>query len=354
MILIVFSCFTNKDEKLKKQLIGEWRYSIEIPSNLPQEQLFPPNGFIFYENGDCEYKRCFVKVDGGKRLVMGYGPETKYAISNDTLKIFDPSDSTWIGHKIYSIRNDTLILEIDSTYNVYVRHSYKLIKEETYDKIIVSSSGCYGSCPIMDICINSNGSVIYDGQAYNTINGLFTSNIKQNEYLNIETNFKKAGIPNLEEKYIAGWTDDEEVSITFIKNSRIYKTIRDYGRQSPWELYWAYMPVRYLYQHLKLIPFKNAVPDLPDYAYFHTAHQICELSKSESFYLKTEFYKSKEVNIPFDAKYTLTYWKDLDQAEIIYSDGRYFKFSNKNQWRTFDLGYNFLMKNNLMGRFREK
>jgi hypothetical protein len=364
VILLLFSCCANNEDKLKKQLIGEWVFFEKRPSHIntaypPPPSPFPDNGFTFYEDGKCECKLDYFRIirdEEGNRHGISLGNITKYKIWNDSIGIYNLSDSTWLKRKILLLHKDSIGLQTeDSTYNVYIRPKYIINPEEKYDKIIVSSSGCYGSCPVMNICINQDGFMIYEGLKHNTPNGLFTSTLTTKEFQQIETRFKKASISALREEYLAGWTDDEEVSITFVKNNKIFKSVRDYGHQSPKELIWAYMPVRYLYQHIKLQPYKSKVPDLYDLSIeFETKLQICSLLQSESFYLKTELYKSKEVSLPFDAKYTITYWTDDNYTETIYTDGRYFKIHEKNQWRTLDLGYNFLAKNNLMGRFRKK
>ncbi|MRX68715.1 hypothetical protein GJU42_12135 [Flavobacterium resistens] len=46
----------------------------------------------------------------------------------------------------------------------------------------------------------------------------------------------------MKNEYIASHTDDETISVTFIKNNKIIKTIEDYGQEAPTEFQWAYIP----------------------------------------------------------------------------------------------------------------
>ncbi|MFC4479644.1 DUF6438 domain-containing protein [Flavobacterium chungangensis] len=370
LFFILYSCQKNNDKKLEKELLGEWIYiktdDLRKPQtnnnpNIPPPPPPPPfgspkRGYIFLENNIAENKSGYFKridaVERENRKTFFLGTRTKYKIENDSIKIFNLGSKTWENQKLHSIIGDTLTTEIgDSIFAKYARTQYKINPTENYDQIIVSSSGCYGSCPISNISIDNNGNIIYYGQEYNTQNGLFKSKITKEQYQEIQTNFKKADILNLEDNYEGNWTDDETVTITFIKNNKIIKTIRDYGIQSPTALVWAYTPVRYLYQHIKLTSLKKEKLLFPIWRIsFRKGNQICDLTKSESYYLFTEILKGKETNDTFEHKYYIEFWNDQDKKEIIDTDGRYFKSKDK----TIDIGYNFLISNNFIAKFRLK
>ncbi|PXY44317.1 DUF6438 domain-containing protein [Flavobacterium hydrophilum] len=366
-VFFLYSCQKNNDKQLSKDILGEWIYIKTEDQRKPQKNKdikFPPPspfgnhipGYIFLENNLCENKSGYFKRIDAKereeRKTFFLGIETKYKIENDSLQILDLVTKTWENQKIHSIIGDTLTTKIsDSIFAKYARTKYKMNPNENYDKIIVSSSGCYGSCPVLNISIDKNGNILYNGQYYNTQNGFFKSKITKNEYQKIQTSFKKADIKNLEGNYRGNWTDDETVTITFIKNNQIVKSISDYGRQSPTALIWAYTPVRYLYQQVRLIPLKTKKPLLSIWRIsFTKGNQIYDLTKSESFYLLTEILKGKETNYKFENSYQIQFWNDENKREIIYTDGRYFKCKDK----TIDIGYNFLTVNNLIDKFTPK
>lgn len=365
LFFILYSCQTNNDEKLKKDIIGEWMYiktndqrkpKTKNP-NIPPPPPFdsPKQGYVFLENNIAEYKSGYFKLTGAKewddRKTYFLGTNTKYKIENDSLKIFDLVSKTWENQKIESIIGDTLTTKVaDSIFAKYARTKYKINPNENYDQIIVSSSGCYGSCPISNISIENNGNILYYGQDYNTQNGFFTSKINNDQYLKIQTRFKKADIMTLKDQYVANWTDDQTITITFIKNNKIVKSISDYGRQSPEALIWASIPVRFLYQQIKLSPLKTELLFPIWQISFKKGNQICDLTKSESYYLFTEILKGKETTDTFEHKYYIEFWNDQDKKEIIHTDGRYFKSKDK----TIDIGYNFLISNNFITKFRLK
>lgn len=366
-VFILYSCQKNNYTQLNKNILGEWTYIKTEDQRKPQkisDIKFPPPspfgnhipGYIFLENNVCENKSGYFKFikanEREDRKTFFLGTTTKYKIENDSLKILDLVSKTWENQKIHSIIGDTLTTQIsDSIFGKYARTKYKIDPNENYDKIIVSSSGCYGSCPVSNISIDDNGNILFYGQHYNTKNGIFKSKISKNQYQKIQTNFKKADIKNLKDNYEANWTDDETVSITFIKNNKIVKSISDYGRKSPSDLIWAYTPVRYLYQQIKLTPLKTEKPLLSLWRIsFTKGNQICDLTKSDSFYLLTEIFKGKETTYKFENLYQIEFWNDKDKKERINTDGRFFKYRNK----TVDIGYNFLTKNNLADKFRQK
>jgi hypothetical protein len=219
--------------------------------------------------------------------------------------------------------------------------------------VIVSSTGCYGRCPVTDIEINKNGEIIYNGGSFSSIKGNYKSKINHSQFLKINLSFLKSNWANLENEYIARWTDDETVYITFIKNDRIIKTIEDYGAKSPTEFIWAYTPIRFLQQSIKLE--KNIKEtNILDFNYisFKFANKICDLTKSESFYLKNLLSKSSEVKNSFEEKYIIKYWSNDIKKKIV-TDGRYYKFENNDgRFVILDLKYDFLKKNILLQRFR--
>lgn len=361
ILFILCACQKNNDKQLNQDILGEWSYiKTENKNNYNletqvQQPSFDGNikGYVFLENNVCENKPGYFKrIKGNEIKEIFLGTRTKYKIEDESLKILDLSSKTWENQKIHSIVGDTLTMKIsDKIFEKYARVKYKINPNEDYDKIIISSSGCYGTCPVSNISIDNDGNIFYYGQQFNSQNGFFKSKITKDEYQKIQTNFKKADIKSLEDNYRAHWTDDETVTITFIKNNKIVKSISDYGRKSPALVIWAYTPVRYLYQQIKLVPLKTKKPLLSiGRISFSKENQICDLTKSESFYLLTELFKGQETSSKFEHSYQIQLWNDEDKKDKIYTDGRYFKYKD----RIIDIGYNFLAVNNLTDKFRQK
>ncbi|MFB9077042.1 DUF6438 domain-containing protein [Flavobacterium procerum] len=365
LFLVLFSC-TTKNEEFKKNILGEWKFikfvdtKTAVSNNgkllrLPAQPSFElsTQGYVFSEKDSCEVKMGYFKrVDSEeweKRRTFYLGNKTKYEIKDDSLKILNLSTKKWVKQKIYSISEDTLTFQFsDSTFAKFAKIRYKPDPKESYDHIMVSSSGCYGICPIMDIRLDKNGDVLYYGNRYNTQNGIFKSKISVAQYKSIENSFKKADLKNLKNAYSADISDQEEVTITFVKDNKIVKSISDYGREAPMEFTWAYTPVRFLYQQLKLKPEKFETPLLSLSGFSFTKGKMeLYLTKSESFYLLTELQKPKTSNSTFENEYKIEFWNDKNKKEVIFTDGRFYKIKGI----TFDLGYNLLIENNLESKF---
>ncbi|WP_332027994.1 DUF6438 domain-containing protein [Kaistella sp.] len=363
LFIILVSCKSEKEKQFEKYIIGEWNFDKQVESkkHVDNSQIIeePPSpffanlgGFIFKDNGTVIDKVGFFDFSEGKsreeRKITYKGDSTNYKLDNDSLKILDPINNSWNNYKIISITKDTLKLQKnDGYYLKYFKPKYELNADETFDKIIISSSGCYGTCAISNIEFDRNGKVFYFGEKYNTINGFYKSTISNIEYNKIENSFKKANISKLENNYSARVTDLNTITITFVKNNKIIKTISDYGSQAPSELIMVYRKVMYKYQNLKLSELKIK-KDIPLSTMFSLAkrEKLLFLEDSERFLLLNEILNAKQVQLNFKENYNLTIFENDDKDIVIKTDGRFFKYGTK----TYDIGYNFIEINNLEKR----
>ncbi|KIA89089.1 DUF6438 domain-containing protein [Kaistella jeonii] len=360
MFIILVSCKSEKQKQFEKDIVGEWNYDkqVEYKKHVDDSQIIeePPSpffanlgGFIFKDNGTVIDKIGFFDFNEGKsreeRKITYKGDSTDYKLDNDSLKILDPIKNSWSNYKIISITKDTLKLQKhDGYYLKYFKPKYELNADETFDKIIISSSGCYGTCAINSIEFDRSGKVFYYGEKYNTINGFYKSTISNIEYNKIENSFKKANINKLKNNYYARVTDLNTITITFVKNNKIIKTISDYGSQAPSELVMAYRKALYKYQNLKLSQFKTE-KDFPLSTMFRIdkRKKTLFLADSERFLLLNEILNAKQVELNFKENFNLTIFGDEDKDIVIKTNGRFFKYGTK----IYDIGYNFIEKNNL-------
>jgi len=150
LIIILFSLIascSNKDNELKKQLLGEWKFEETIDLRKKQElnglTLPPPIpteyklGYEFYENDSCDYKGGFFKwhetKDFEERFYEFIGVKTSYKIEKETLKIYDKNNNKWTNYHISDIKNDTLKVRVDdSTFQLFSK-VYK--KSKLKDKV---------------------------------------------------------------------------------------------------------------------------------------------------------------------------------------------------------------------------
>lgn len=365
LIVILVSCKSEKQKQFEKGIVGEWSFAkyLELEKQEDNNQILeePPSpffrnvgGFVFKENGTLIDEAGFFDFDEGKsreeRRILYKGDSTNYKINDDSLKIFNPIEKSWNKYKIISVTNDTLTLQKNQGYYLkYYKPTYKPNPNEIFDKIIVSSSGCYGTCAIMSVEFNKNGKVFYLGEKYNTVNGFYTANISNFEYKKIEESFKKSNITKLKNSYSTHITDSNTITITFVKDNKIIKTISDYASQAPSELIMAYRKAIFKYQQVKLSKFNND-KDFVNSTTFSIdgINKHIFLSQSERFLLLNEILNGKIVNVKFNVKYKITFYDGIDFGTefLIETDGRYYKYQNQ----IYDIGYNFIEINNLENR----
>lgn len=352
--------------QFEKLILGEWMLVKQPPVN-DKDGLPPPpvlneymEGYSFFPDGSCERKSGFWKTEQGTdrwdRITIFLGTKTTYKLEDNNLNIYDPGNNSWKSMKIFSITNDTLIFQhSNNLLSTYAKLHPAIDSTSLFDAIIVSSSGCFGTCPVNNIYLTKKGDVYYYGFSHNTFNGFFQSKVSSELVAKIESDFKKADVINLNDSYAAGYTDDETITVTFVKNKRIIKSISDYGRTSPAQFYWAYTPVRYLYQHIPLDTL-----EVPEYINAETfffkiknKNKTLNLYPSESFYLWNLLLQSQEVQKKSTFDYVITF-KDKKLFKEIKTDGRFYELElTNNRQQTLDIGYNFLTENNMTKRFQK-
>ena len=131
-------------QQLEKDIVGEWTFTKTIDNRKPNKEDNYPSpppvgksteGYIFYQNSNCENKSgYFITIERNERenrKTFYLGNKTKYKIEEDSLMIFDISDSTWESQKILSIVDDTLTIQnSDSIFSKFIRTKYKLNPKE--------------------------------------------------------------------------------------------------------------------------------------------------------------------------------------------------------------------------------
>lgn len=358
LLLLLVSCEKKVWPNYEKLLLGDWIFEKENP--IKKNMFYTDFGFSFTENGICDckpgyYERKEIKNNTERRTIF-YGTKTTYKIEDDSLYIKNLITHKWDASKIVSVTAHTLKLCQDANTTLeFSKQQYATSDKDDFDKIIISKSPCFGSCPINDIEISSKGDIIYSGGYYNLKNGFFKAKVTPQTFQEIETNFKKTNFLSLKNEYAASWTDDQEVTVTFIKNNTILKTIRDYGRQSPKFFRITLDPITFLYQKLKLTEIKDlkAYQENRYYA-FEKGNKIIRLNNSEEFYLSNLLKEAKPSTKAFKPTYTKSYHSDY-MINKLETDGQLYRFYLKDKSSvTLDLGFNFIAINNLEKRLETK
>lgn len=102
--------------------------------------------------------------------------------------------------------------------------SYKI------EKISYKTSGCFGTCPIFELEVNSNKYAVYKPIDFNKKKkGTYQSIVKQVNFDELIGLLNYIDFPSLSDRYSVSWTDDQSAGLTITYNDGKVKTINDYG-----------------------------------------------------------------------------------------------------------------------------
>lgn len=309
------------------------------------------SGYTFFANDSCEDKIGFV-LPFHKNAV--FDPKTVYKLDEDSLMILNNANKAWDGFKIKSIIADTLLIRMpdygfhtDGCYK-YIRQHYVANTTINFDQVSLTNYSTWG---IRDnIIVKWNGDIGYQNHE-----GYYTSEISKRQFQTILQRFQKTDFDHLESEYSGGAADGPEVSLTFIKNSKVIKTVRADEGAGPLELVWADLPISFLNVQLKLDSAKNGKLDLDARFFgFENNHQYAGVPQSMLFYLLTLLRSAKETSTPFTKKYDISFDKSKNLSKVE-TDGRLYQITWKDGIKkTYDLGFNFITTNSGIIKFEDK
>ncbi|QEM04547.1 hypothetical protein DIU31_013885 [Mucilaginibacter rubeus] len=360
LLLLILSCNDTRQQN-EKNILGNW-VKVKNPTTankniVLEAPYFDKAGFSFYKNGTFENKTSYLRRTDSTTINLGGG--SKYRINADSLYLLNPNSNKWEAHLLTKLTPDTLQFDLwDNKLATFKHYKPGSHKNPTFEKIVLSTSGCYGSCPIMSIILNDDGTILFKGLEYTGKKGMFEGKITKEKFQQLQANFSKADIASLKDRYNGSWSDDETISTTFIRKGRIYKTIDDYGRSAPFEFTWAYIPVRYLYQQLTLtkmsiLPFISPRFNKIRGSSFRKGKNIAELTESEAFLLSDYLRNGKVTDTTFSQRFNLLIeYSDLPR-DTITTDGRFFTFKIKDKSQTIDIGFNFYDVNAQQWKWRK-
>jgi len=341
MVLVVlpFACA----EKEHPSLVGTWR-----KVDAQKYDDYPPaifrrnkNEYVFLNDSLVDTKWPY----GGLKTPTSI---TKYRYANDSLSFFNPYDSTWSDAEAVRITRDSLVFPD----RAYTRFEYKLDSTPPFDQIGLSTSGCFGRCPIMDIIIKADGEVVFHGERFHNKIGYYQGRITPGKFKEIAREFSKTRIDTLQQYYALRVTDMSTTSTTFMNGGKIINTINDYAGAGPDELEWAYPYLQNLPDEIELtrmdttvFPFQGTITGFDH----KTDGTSVNFTDAQQFLLWNFLRLAKKVDtvIPKGTDlYTVQYMEepyDAKKVTSITTDGRYYRFEYTNKSvATFDIGVNFL------------
>lgn len=339
--LLAYGC-KNSDERLHEKLVGDWQIQRYGNRNSPRH-------FTFYEDGTLDIKRPYVRITRGEQNfdTEFLGLTSRWKVENGALLLLDPADSSWATVQVAGISADTLQLRSDGKYQAtYVRKAYDADTTFQFNKILLSTSACFGSCPEADISLDSRGYFVYRGGQYAPVKGVCRTRFSPLVFQYISMGFRQVKIDTLKDAYAADHTDDRHVLTTFVYNDSVVKTVFDYGAASPPDFNRNY----FLMEHLYVLARRRKVYNIDPIPYYGWGNYTLYEGKKETyassdiaFMLWDAICQGIPTEKNFDPKYRIHIKHDGSKTTHMETDGRIFRI--KNTPYTIDIGFNFVAKN---------
>ncbi|MFK7747750.1 MAG: DUF6438 domain-containing protein [Kordia sp.] len=285
---------------------------------------------------------------------VGFVP---YQLKADSLFIQHPLQNDLVfQYTIDASKKDTLLLRKNNT----IRYTLVPLKKKekdslSFDQIVLSRSGCYGTCPIMNISIHKDGSVLFDGEKYTDVIGLHKAKLSPAFTTYIFQKLENIQLTKVGTFYNVDYTDDETITTTFLHNRKIVKSIHDYGRAGTKELIWAYKILVNLYAQIPLtkVQFDKEKPKM-DYIRSNENTKRLFLQKSEAFILWLALQNATSTTKSFEETYLIKHPFYKTNIKKVTSNGQLFTYHFKDgSTKTYDIGYNFITRNFTEADFKE-
>jgi hypothetical protein len=97
------------------------------------------------------------------------------------------------------------------------------------DAITLTTSGCFGSCPVYSISIKADRRATYSAKRYNPEDGEFSGTIDATEFNALVEIINYIGLASLKTQYSVPWTDDQRATLSITYDGGKTKKISDYG-----------------------------------------------------------------------------------------------------------------------------
>jgi hypothetical protein len=130
------------------------------------------------------------------------------------------------------------------------------VNNHNIEQIEYSTTGCFGTCPVFTLKINSKKSANLDAKSFNQIdgkdiNGQFKSKIDDEKYNQIIDLLNYLNFEKLKNDYSVNWTDDQTCTLKITYDNGQIKTIKDYGLIGTYGLNRVYKLITELRENLE-------------------------------------------------------------------------------------------------------
>lgn len=234
-----------KDFKINEELKFKNRYSDKNYKKIADSLKVKPWAKADFDNNGLTdilvvgnwYDHCVICIlDKGdkfelKRITRRSFQDCTFPIvENNSIKYYfesEPEYENWSNPS--QLQQITLIYKFGD----FVEES-KTTEIHKIERIEYSTTGCFGTCPIFNLIINSDRTSKWDAKEYNEIDnkevkGSFQATLSQDKFDELLNLLNYINFVKLKDNYAVRWTDDQSSTLKITYDNGKTKTIEDYG-----------------------------------------------------------------------------------------------------------------------------
>jgi hypothetical protein len=110
----------------------------------------------------------------------------------------------------------------------FIEYNPTPIADFRFERISVSTSRCFGKCPVFKMRVNADGSAEYEAILYNDKSGTFVGKVRKEGLKAMADLLGYLALDRLNGQYNEDWTDDQTIDIEIVYNGRA-KKVSDYA-----------------------------------------------------------------------------------------------------------------------------
>jgi hypothetical protein len=208
----------------------------------PTTQELLQGDWVTEKFGESFGKHFFhINIEGSRfKFLSKYSDSVDFKLVDSLITVFD---STYVEQKgktqsynLIRFDENNLHIFVNSTIikDLLVQYKWdsdtikfrKLVKKNDLqpESIEFSSSGCFGTCPIMKIKINSDYSFVFLGEYHTDKIGIYSGKMKIDDYNSIIKQLQQISLDSVKLEHAANWTDDQTRNLIIKTKDTIIKT----------------------------------------------------------------------------------------------------------------------------------
>lgn len=110
----------------------------------------------------------------------------------------------------------------------FIEYDPAPVADFRFESISVSTTRCFGTCPVFTMTVNADGSARYEAIQFEDQLGVFTGTVPAKNVSSMIDLLKHIPVDRLASQYAVDWTDDQTINVEIRYNGKV-RQLSDYG-----------------------------------------------------------------------------------------------------------------------------